>query len=253
MEPPLYALISDLHSNLEAVEAVFEDMAAFPVEAVFCLGDVIGYGPNPREVLEAVRDVDLILMGNHEEGLLFYAEDFNPRARQALEWTKDQLNLAEYPREENYGLWELLDGLPKSERREGATLVHGSLRNETKDYVMPEDIGDGDKMGEIWAALQDRVCFFGHTHIPGVWTENGRFLRPAEVNGEFALGEEKVLVNVGSVGQPRDADTRASYVLVDGERVIFRRVEYDYKSTMRKILRTGVLSDTLAARLKVGR
>lgn len=247
------ALISDLHANLEALTAVYEDMQAFPIDKIYCLGDVIGYGPDPRAVLKMVADCELILMGNHEEGLLYYAEDFNPRARAALNWTRDQLNDPTCDKEENFGFWAQIDAMQKTARTDDAVLVHGSLRQETKDYVLPSDIEDRRKMGEIFALMDRPVCFFGHTHIPGIWTEGGRFISPSEAGGELVVPEERVVINVGSVGQPRDGDNRACYVLLDGDRVIFRRVEYDYRSTMRKIMGIEQLSDTLAARLKLGR
>ncbi|MEZ6197643.1 MAG: metallophosphoesterase family protein [Planctomycetota bacterium] len=247
------ALISDLHSNVEALTAVMEDIAGQDVDSIVCLGDVIGYGPNPREVLGMVRDCAFVLLGNHEEGLLYYGEDFNPKAQAALNWTREQLNDSTASKDENYAFWMLIDGMKKLERDDRALYVHGSLIHETKDYVLPEDIENRDKMDEIFARMDRDVCFFGHTHVPGVWTSSGRFLRPDEVGGEYVVPPEKVVINVGSVGQPRDGDNRSCYALFDGERVTFRRVEYDYRSTMRKIMKIDALSDTLAARLKVGR
>jgi diadenosine tetraphosphatase ApaH/serine/threonine PP2A family protein phosphatase len=249
----VYAIISDLHSNLEALTAVLDDMAAYPIEKIFCLGDAIGYGPSPREVLQIVKRCEFILMGNHEEGLLYFAKDFNPRAKAALDWTRDQLNDPTKPKGENYDLWQMLDDLPKVKEAEGALFVHGSLREETRDYVLPGDIRDKKKMGEIFSKMSAPVCFFGHTHIPGVWTESGKFLRPDEAGEPYVVPSEKVVINVGSVGQPRDGDNRSCYVIVDGDQVIFRRVKYDYITTMQKILATDMLSEVLAERLKVGK
>ena len=251
----MYALISDLHSNIEAVDAVLEDIASFNVDAIYCLGDVIGYGPNPVEVLGRVEKAEFILQGNHEGGLLHFAEDFNPRAREALEWTRDQLNDANRDKEIRFGFWQRLDEMETLVKKGDDLFVHGSLRNHTKDYLMPGDIADTLKMEEIWESLDGRACFAGHTHIPGVWTQTGKFLSPTEISHEFVLPDdgEKVCINVGSVGQPRDNDTRSCYVIVDDDKIIWRRVEYDNVSTMRKILKIDRLSDTLAARLKVGR
>ena len=251
-DPTVYAIISDLHSNIEALEAVYEDMASQGIERVVCLGDAVGYGPNPCEVLDRIRGCEFILLGNHEEGLLFYAEDFNPRARSALEWTRTQLTQG-LDKDQSYGYWQMIDEMKRLVRTDDALFVHASLRDETKDYVLPSDIGDVEKMDEIFAKMDRRVCFFGHTHVPGVWTQGRRFMRPDEIDNEFTLGDEKVCINVGSVGQPRDGDNRSCYAVVDGDRVVFRRVPYDHESTMRKIMKIGELSDTLAARLKVGR
>ncbi|MCB9833265.1 MAG: metallophosphoesterase family protein [Planctomycetes bacterium] len=249
----MYAIISDLHSNIEALDAVLADIDSHAVDAIYCLGDVIGYGPDPIAVLERVKRCAFILMGNHEEGLMFFAEDFNPRARAALEWTKAQIMDPGLPKDLQHEIWQMIDAMPRSERRAEAIFVHGSLRNETREYVMPGDIGDRRKMNEIFALMDRGVCFFGHTHIPGVWTESSRYLSPVELGGEYVVPAEKVVINVGSVGQPRDGDNRACYALVDGDKVTFRRVAYDYEATMRKIMRVPELSDTLAARLKIGR
>ena len=249
----MIALISDLHSNIEALTAVLEDIDAQGVDRIVCLGDAIGYGPNPREVLNLVKRCDFVLLGNHEEGLLYYAEDFNPKAQAALNWTREQLNDASADKDENYEFWMMIDGMKRKEADDRALYVHASLMHETKDYVLPEDNEDRERMGEIFARMDRSLCFFGHTHVPGIWTESGRFASPTELGHEFVVPDEKVVINVGSVGQPRDGDNRACYALFDGERVRFRRVEYDFKSTMRKILKIEQLSDTLAARLKVGR
>jgi predicted phosphodiesterase len=249
----MIAIVSDLHSNIEATEVVLEDAAANGAESIYCLGDVIGYGPNPREVLAKAKAFKVILMGNHEEGLLHFAEDFNQRAREALDWTRDQLNDASFDRDENDGFWEMLDGLPKVVRNGNAMFVHGSLRQATRDYVMPSDASDSVKMGEIFGAMDRNICFFGHTHVPGVWVEDGHYLSPYDVDGVYRLKDDRVLVNVGSVGQPRDGDSRASYVLFDGERVQFRRLKYDFETTMEKILSIDRLDDMLGLRLKMGR
>ena len=249
----MYALISDLHSNIEALTAVLDDMETYDVEKVYCLGDAIGYGPDPRPVLDLVKKCEICLLGNHEEGLMLYAEDFNPRARRALEWTRDQINGAEFAQEENYEFWGMIDQMPKLHRDQGALMVHASLRDETRDYVLPSDIADREKMDEIFEKMDLPVCFFGHTHVPGVWTESRRFRNPEQLDFEYALPKEKVAINVGSVGQPRDGDNRAAYVLVDGDRVIFRRVAYDFRKTMKKILAIDALDDMLGMRLKVGK
>jgi len=250
----MIALISDIHSNVEALTAVFEDMAGFGVEKTFCLGDAIGYGPNPRETLELLRDSAFTLLGNHEEGLLYTAENFNDRARTALEWTRNELNSAEHPKDANFALWEFIDGF-EEQRREGDHLfVHASPRQPVREYVMPADSLDREKMKDIFEHMDGaRACFGGHTHVPGMFAEGGLFKREAELVGRVPLPEGRCLVNIGSVGQPRDGDPRASYVLLDGDEIMFRRVPYDFETTMRKIGRNSMLDDFLARRLKVGK
>lgn len=255
VEKRLYAIISDLHSNIEALNAVLADMAGYSVDKILCLGDVVGYGPSPTEVLRIVKRCEFILLGNHEEGLLFEdaSSDFNPRARRALHWTRDQINSC--PKAEMFEFWEMFGAMEKNRavRTDDAIFVHGSLRNETRDYVLPSDIHDKKKMLEIFTKMDRSVCFFGHTHIPGVWSESGKFVRPDQFGHTFVVPKEKVVINVGSVGQPRDGDNRACYVLVDDDKVIFRRVPYDFESTMKKIFAIEELDDMLAERLRVGR
>ena len=249
----MIALISDIHSNVEALTAVYEDMQAFDVDEVFCLGDVIGYGPDPRETLALVKDASFVLMGNHEEGLLFTAESFNQRARGALEWTRDQLNSSSFTKDENFALWGLIDSFQKQERRGDMMFVHASPRQPVREYVMPSDALDQSKMSDIFGHMSDaKVCFGGHTHVPGVFVEGGGFRHQSDIEERLPLPDRRCLVNIGSVGQPRDGDPRASYVLVDGDGLLFRRVEYDFRTTMRKIANNPSLDDFLARRLKAG-
>jgi diadenosine tetraphosphatase ApaH/serine/threonine PP2A family protein phosphatase len=248
----VYAIISDIHSNIEAMNAVLADMAAYPVERLFCLGDVIGYGPNPRECLDLVKRCEFILIGNHEAGLLQVAEDFNDRARRALEWTRETLNSPQFPKETNYGYWDQIDKFVETQRTDDAFFVHGSPRDPIREYVMPSNAIDRAMMEEIFSLIDRRVCFAGHTHIPGVFTLDRGFVHQAELPERVKL-PEKCFVNIGSVGQPRDGDNRASYVIVDGDTVMFRRVKYDFETTMAKIRRVPSLDDFLARRLKLGK
>lgn len=246
------AIISDIHSNIEALSAVFEDMARFDVQRVFCLGDVIGYGPNPREALDLVRRCEFVLQGNHEEGLLSCAEGFNDRARRALEWTRDELNSPKFPKEANYALWEFIDRFEVQHEIGDLLFVHASPRQPVREYVMPADALDRAKMTDIFAHMtKSRASFGGHTHVPGIFTSKG-FRHQSDLAGRVPLPSEKCLVNIGSVGQPRDGDNRACYVLLDGESLMFRRVQYDFAATMKKILANPALDDFLARRLKAG-
>lgn len=250
----MIALISDIHANTEALSAVYEDMEGQGVKDVYCLGDVIGYGPEPRETLSMVARCAFILLGNHEEGLLYSADDFNDRARRALDWTRDQISSPAFPKEANYALWEMIDGFLR-ERREGDLLfVHASPREPVREYVLPADALDRQKMKDIFEHMQDmRVCFGGHTHVPGVFLEGGVFQHQSSFpDGRFLLPGRRCLVNIGSVGQPRDGDPRASYVLLDGDSLVFRRVAYDYQTTMKKIRAVPELDDFLARRLALG-
>jgi len=249
----MIALISDIHSNIEALQAVFEDMKTFAPDEIYCLGDVVGYGPDPRETLAMVKDAAVVLMGNHEDGLLYKAENFNSRARSALEWTREQLNSSEFDKEESFALWEFIDTFQKQETRGDLMFVHASPRQPVTEYVMPAHSLDRRMMADIFAHFEEaRACFGGHTHVPGIFEEGRGFRHQSNVGERYTMGEHRCLVNIGSVGQPRDGDPRASYLLIDGADLLFRRVEYDVRTTMRKIAGIPSLDDFLAKRLKVG-
>ncbi|MBI5853167.1 MAG: metallophosphoesterase family protein [Planctomycetes bacterium] len=251
----MQALISDLHSNTEALEAVLAEIKRLGVPRILCLGDVIGYGPEPRETLLRVMAVcESSLLGNHEHGCMQYASDFNPKARAAIDWTREQLNRRDRPRDENFRFWTYLDGMKKELREGKALFVHGSPRDPIKEYIVPKDAEDPVKMSECFAKFGDaQVCFVGHSHVPGVYPESGGYLAPSTLPEGWAIESERAIVNIGSVGQPRDGDPRASFVTFDGELVRFHRVAYDVAATQRKIRAVPQLPDYLAERLATGR
>ena len=137
-------------------------------------------------------------------------------------------------------------------REDKFLFVHGSARNPLNEYVFPEDIYNQRKMERIFG-LVDKYCFQGHTHIPGVFSEDYTFLSPDEFDFQWTLTEKKILVNVGSVGQPRDGDNRSCYVIVDGDKVRYRRVAYDFEKTIAKIYAIDDLDNFLGDRLRGGR
>jgi len=248
------AILSDIHANLEALETVLSDVKRQGIRDIICLGDIIGYGPNPRECLQRLMDAKMVLMGNHEEAVLYYGEDFNPKAREAIDWTRDQLNRPDKPKEENYDLWNFLGVMEQIIETEEAMFVHASPRDPTKEYVTPDDCRKNkEKLRDIFTRFP-RVCFIGHSHIPGVYTQELRYIDPKTIGNAYRLEEgRKALVNTGAVGQPRDGDPRSSYVTFDGATIQFHRIEYDYKVTMEKIYREKRLPNYLADRLAVGR
>jgi diadenosine tetraphosphatase ApaH/serine/threonine PP2A family protein phosphatase len=252
----MLALISDIHSNTEALAAVLADIDRQEIRRILCLGDVIGYGPEPRETLEKVMErCEVTLLGNHEHGAMFYASDFNPKARAAIEWTKARLNDSAFPRDANFRLWNYISEMPETKVLGDVLLVHGSPKDPVRDYTLPGDVADGAKMRERFERMGNcRVCFVGHSHLPGVYEEGTGFKAPRDLGGVFRLGERKAIVNIGSVGQPRDGDPRASYCTYDeaGRSVSFHRIAYDVQSTQAKIRKTE-LPDYLAERLALGR
>ncbi len=221
------ALISDIHSNLEALQAVLADIEKQPnVEAIYCLGDIVGYGPNPRECVDLIMQCPVVLLGNHDQGAMFDPEGFNPSAERAIFWTRAQLEVPGESREHKERRWEFLAERPRTHREDGILYVHGSARNPLNEYVFPEDIYNQRKMERIFALVIDY---------------------------QYRLDGRKTLCNVGSVGQPRDGDWRACYVLLDDDVIRYRRVEYDIDSTVRKIYEIPDLENFLGDRLRDGR
>jgi diadenosine tetraphosphatase ApaH/serine/threonine PP2A family protein phosphatase len=219
----LKAIISDIHGNLEALNGVLEDILRHPVDAIYCLGDLVGYGPNPRECVDLAMRWDVVLGGNNDKAFL----DQTNGSRAELE--------APLPdRQTAIRRIEFLQQLKPKYQEDDYLYVHGSARNPLYEYVFPEDIHNEKKMHAIFS-LVDRYSFMGHTHVPGIFTEDLQFLAPQDVKNSYRLDARKTLINVGSVGQPRDGDWRACYVLLDGDTIRFRRVEYDIGTTMRKI------------------
>lgn len=271
MAYPLTAILSDLHSNLPALVTAIRDARARGVRRYVCCGDVIGYGALPRECLaivmaqcvsgardhetgEALED-GLCLQGNHEYALLHTAEDFNPKAREAIEWTHRTLSAVE-DREQRYAMWDFLGALEPMACDEIAMFAHGSPREPVREYLLPKDVENPAKMRACFEAMQRNVCFVGHSHYPGVYREDGSYHLPKGCEGPYDPGHgpgRRVIVNVGSVGQPRDGDKRLSYVVFDGQALTFVRLDYDYRLAAEQIRAVPELPDYLADRLAVGR
>jgi predicted phosphodiesterase len=264
------ALISDIHSNLEGLEAVLADIRQQGITEVYCLGDIIGYGPNPRECIDLIMQCDVCILGNHDQGALFDPEGFNSGAERAIFWTREQLESPQGNPEQNAKRWEFLGELPRNKREDGLLFVHGSARNPLNEYVFPEDIYNQRKMEKIFGLIE-HSCFQGHTHVPGVFTQTLNFFSPEEVSYQYELTNEKVMVNVGSVGQPRDGDPRACYVVLEDAKtssateteaqatgkpsifITFRRIEYPWQKTRDKIYAIPELDNFLGDRLGEGR
>jgi diadenosine tetraphosphatase ApaH/serine/threonine PP2A family protein phosphatase len=251
------ALISDIHGNLEALRAVLDDLHEQQVSEIYCLGDVIGYGPNPRECIDLVMQCKVVLLGNHDQGAMFDPEGFNPPAERAIFWTRAQLEAPAEDQQRKEGRWAFLADRPRTFRENGYLYVHGSARNPLNEYVFPEDVYNHRKMDRIFA-LVECYCFQGHTHVPGIFTaaagDNGyQFVPPDGCNYTYRLDGRKTLCNVGSVGQPRDGDWRACYVLLDGDTIHYRRLKYDIDTTVRKIYAIPDLDNFLGDRLREGR
>ena len=248
----LKAIISDIHSNLEALQAVLADIEKRGIKQIICLGDIIGYGPNPKECIDLAMKFDITILGNHDEAALWtdQIESFNPVAKAAVEWTRQLLEDSERTR--NAKRWDFLGELQRTHRENSNLYVHGSPRKPVREYVFPEDIANRAKMDDLFSKI-DHVCFIGHTHMPGVFTEDMTFKPPQEVFNSYEVNSKRTIINVGSVGQPRDGDTRACYVVIDGSKVEFVRVPYRFEDTMKKIYSISDLDNFSADRLAEGR
>ena len=246
-----FALISDLHSNLEAMEAVLQRIDQLGVREIACLGDIVGYGADPLRVTQLVMQrCKWTLQGNHDWGLFNELDDFNPLAREALFFTRASLKPA-FLRPARKAAWEFLRNLPDRMQDHGFAFFHGSPRDPVMEYVLKSDgFLEPDKMQQLFALL-DRPCFVGHTHWPGVHGPDYRFTQATDEQREFKL-TGPCIVNVGSVGQPRDGDPRASFAVVNDDRVEIHRVPYDFRRTQAKILAAG-LHPALAERLARGK
>ena len=251
------AILSDIHGNLTALEAVLKDIESQGVDEIYCLGDVVGYGPNPCECVDYVMDkCKVVLVGNHDQGALFDPDGFNPSAERAIFWTRKQLETGGSP-EERSKRWDFLSGRPRLHRENDLLFVHGSARNPLNEYVFPEDIYNHRKMERIFS-LVDKYCFQGHTHVPGIFvqqqgTDVYQFQSPEEFNYSYILDNRKTLCNVGSVGQPRDSNPKSCYVILEDNKISYRRVSYEIDVTARKIYAIPELENFLGDRLKEGR
>jgi predicted phosphodiesterase len=236
------AVLSDIHSNLPALEAVLKQVTAAGVDTLCCLGDIVGYGPFPNECIALVREqAAAVVKGNHDSGVLGETPptDFNSLGQRALLWTRDRITPDHL---------EYLRGLPMLTTVGPMTLVHSSPANPGSwTYVMTMD-----QAREGFRAFTTDVCCIGHTHVPVVIGEDlsiNTFRAPRAIPSEPC----KFLINVGSVGQPRDGDPRAAFGLLDTTAWTYEliRVEYDVEGTAAAILKAG-LPEALARRLYRG-
>jgi len=253
----IQAIISDIHGNLEALDAVLEAARGLGADEIVCLGDLVGYGPRPGECLDRAMDFAWTIRGNHEEAVLKGAFGFNPTAREAIDWTRSQLKPRWTSGKQKRDRWEFLKGLPLKQEKGNILYVHGSPRDPTMEYILKSDCEDF--FGEPPRKIQDilskvaHVCFVGHTHVPGIIDDECEFLTPPEIEGKFTLEpDHKFIVNVGSVGQPRDGDYRACFVTFDGSALHYHRVDYDVDKTVQEIEEIPELNDRNGLRLRYG-
>jgi predicted phosphodiesterase len=250
----MFAVISDIHANLEALSVVLEDIERRGVKEIFCLGDILGYGPQPKECLDLVIEKGIAsIMGNHDHAVFYEPTNFNSGAERACYWTRQQLE-DEPDREKRNQRWSFLGRLPVRLQMGKILMVHGSPRRPVNEYIFPDDIYTNTaKVSSIFERVE-HLCFVGHTHVPGVFLEDPDFYSVDELDYVYPINpQERAIINVGSVGQPRDQDIRSSYVIVSDEKVEFVRLAYDHEATIAKIFANPALDDFEGERLKDGR
>ena len=238
-----YAIISDIHANLEAFETVLADAKEQKCTHYACLGDVVGYNANPKECLKIVRDMKMpCVKGNHDE---YASQDddldgFNPHASAAIRWTRDQLSEEERKWLRDLKYFRLVASF---------SIVHATL-DEPKAWGY---VFDTLQAAASFTYQNTRLCFFGHTHVPVAFVRDSTVKGGAFSKVKIEPGR-KYFINVGSVGQPRDGDPRASYAIYDMNEstVELRRLEYDLPKAQAKIRELG-LPERLADRLAVGK
>jgi len=254
------AIISDIHGNLEALQAVLRDIREAGISDIFCLGDVVGYGPNPVECFDIACSFNLILCGNHEWACVFEPVGFHAIAKAALKWTASRLKPRWYSLGGKVRRWRYIKRLPRSHKEDGILFVHGSPRSPVDEYILRSDVDEvlGENTQKVIDAFEktEWVTFIGHSHTPGIITEDAHFIETGDLEeGRFHFEKDKkYLVNVGSVGQPRDKNWRACYVIFDKDKseIEYRRVEYDIDTTVRKIKKIPNIDDSLGERLRIG-
>ncbi|MFQ5452667.1 MAG: metallophosphoesterase family protein, partial [Candidatus Zixiibacteriota bacterium] len=238
--------LSDIHSNLEALTSVFNDIEKQKIDAVHCLGDVIGYGIDPGACLELVnKKCEIKLMGNHEYAAmgLISTEHYNQAAQHATEWTKNQIT--------DYEL-SIIAEFEMEHSLKNIFLVHASPNEpEQWHYILTPEAAS-----EVFPHFKENICFIGHTHLPQIFIEQDENTLPRCQTGHDFLPdkENRYIINVGSVGQPRDNDPKACYLIFDTEKyeIVYRRVEYDISLTQNKMTREK-MPEMLISRLSEGR
>ena len=261
------AIISDIHSNIPALTAVLRDIDQQGVDAIYCLGDVVGYGPEPVDAMATVLDVceqGKVICGNHDHASIYEPIGFNAEARQAAIWTNSQIKAGPLaflfsPRKRQR--WEWLKHLPSSFTEGDVLYVHASPRNHMEEYILEEHTHGRSYLGEDPHqlleenfSLVEHTCFVGHTHRPGVITGDDFVWHSLPtLSHRWEIDPRKTIVNVGSVGQPRDGDPRACYVVFDEVSIEWRRVVYDIEKTRSLIYANSHLGNHLGDRLLVGR
>ncbi len=243
MSDKKYAILGDIHGNLEALTTVLSDASDRGIKSFVCVGDVVGYNANPSECLDIIRDLSCsTVRGNHDHYCVFdeNLDDFHPLAANVVDWTRKHLRKDQI---------EYLKNLKYSMVMSGFSVVHSTLDMPDKwGYVFDNLEADAN-----FAYQTTSLCFHGHTHVPVIYEKQGRVTRSQPAKLKIQIGR-KYFINVGSVGQPRDGDPRTCYATYDlqTKEIEFIRLPYDVETTQQKIHDAG-LPERLSARLAVGK
>jgi len=241
-----YAILADIHANLAALTAVLEDIKGKDgVDELWCLGDIVGYGPEPGECIKLLRQYNPVCVaGNHDLGAVGRLElsYFNPAAAEACQWTAEKLN----PVDARY-----LEDLPKTVQKGDFLLAHGSPMEPVMEYVMSTSVAEKN-----FSFFNSQFCLVGHTHVPMAFKQEDDSCSSIALSPGIGLvmHGHRMIINPGAVGQPRDGDPRASYAIYDSEGHMLRlyRVSYDIRATQDKMMQAG-LPISLVTRLEKGK
>ena len=237
------ALISDIHGNYAALQMVLKDIEKRGIDTIYCLGDIVGYGARPKECLDKVRKIcRAVVAGNHDWGAVGKTDlsRFNSRARKVVLWSAEKLDFEDK---------KYLSELPLIQNFNEATIVHGTpVEPEMWNYLRYRSM-----LPAQFAGFECKICFIGHSHVPVIWSDRGEKIIPNWNEPLFFDSDQRYIVNAGSVGQPRDGDPRACYVIyndVDSS-ITFVRLNYDIDAAAKYILKAN-LPESLASRLYRG-
>lgn len=238
-----YGIISDIHGNLEALETAIDALSHEKIDKYLCVGDIVGYAANPAECIEKTRALKpYVVCGNHDmaSGGLMGTNSFNEAAKAAIIWTRNNLS------RENIAFLKRLSFIAKNKH---FILAHGTLEEPEAFHYMI----DGYEAYRTFRLMDRQVCFVGHSHVPGIFSHKNNRLNYFYKEKVRLSKDEKLIVNVGSIGQPRDGDPRLCYSVYDTGRnlIELKRLTYDIKKTQKKILDAG-LPPFLAHRLSEG-
>lgn len=239
-----YGIISDIHGNLNALEATLFAIQKFKVDKLVCLGDIVGYGPQPNECVQLIQEIsDIVLAGNHDHGVVgkLSLERFNRYAKAAIQWTQTTVT------DESL---DYLSALKLTAAVDDLFFVHASP-NEPIEWHYIMNVFDAE---ESFAALRENICFVGHSHVPVIFTSQNDFFVNILFDYDVSIEQNKrYIINVGSVGQPRDLDARAAFAIYDTQTRTYQlqRIDYDINDTQEKMRKAG-LDHFLINRLQFG-